>query len=262
MLTLPLPQRPSTYQPGGIIAAARPLGVSVDEWRQGISLRKSCVTGSIAGGCSRPSFLPVQDLDGVAVFEPFNINTAARVCDPLSGDDIRLAAENDAIKAAGSNIASAFTQSPVGNPDIESDSIDITPLIPSGFAATMQGLIQEMVTCGQHEIVFHVPAGYETHLLSNDLIEWDAASGTYHAGPHLVIVDEYLNIGPGLAPPPVVDGSQVWIHATGPIYLEMDEARIVEHTVQPANTTAIGSERLTLLAFDSCCMFSAVAQVC
>lgn len=262
MLTLPLPQRPSSYQPGGIIAAARPLGLSVEEWRQGVDLRQSCSTGYTAGQCARPDFQPIQPLDGSSQFEPFSIKTGARACDPLSDGDIRLAAENDAVKAAGTAIASAFIQSPSGSPDIESNSIDVTPLTPSGFAATMQGLIQEMLSCGQREIVFHVPAGYETYLLRDGIIEWDAVSGTYHAGPHLVIVDEYLNIGPGLAPPPVVDGSQVWIHATGPLYLELGDVDIVEHTVQPANTTAIGSERLALLAFDACCMFSAVAQAC
>jgi hypothetical protein len=238
------------------------LDLPLSDWNQGVSFPTGCSEGYGSGQCEIGGFSGAANGLPGATFEPYNIYTNPQSCDPLSVEALRTAVLSNLERITSSEIASLFVSSGGVNPEVVTDALDITPGTPSGFAATFQGIIQEMASQGIFEVWIHVPLGYETYLLRDGIIEWDADSGTYKMGPHTIVVDQYPNVGPGNVPPPVVDGSQVWVYGTGPMELGLTDPELIVNTTVAANTTLVRGERLSLLIFDPCSFVAAVAQAC
>lgn len=264
MLSLHIPQLPRTGQPGGLVAASRrlPGDLSLDDWRGGVAFNKGCHTGGGTTRCDLNLSKLVSQIGDVAEFEPDLLWTPVFECDLSNLDVTREAARMHLETVTGELIVAALESGGGSNPTFIDAATDITPATPSGFAASIAGLVEELAGCNVFDVFIHIPIGYESYLLQAGLIEWDAMAGIYRMGPHTVVFDKYSNVGPTGSPPPAGDGSQVYVYASGPVYLELADVMLIEHRGPAANTHRVTAERMSITVFDPCCVAAALVEVC
>lgn len=251
---------------GGLLASARVLPATYDEWRQGINFNTGCNpdgTGLI--GCVDPEDATDKNISDIGVVEEFSpfLAYSGRSCSTWVSSEELIEAASQGLE---STISKAFaTQLQLGtvgtNPSLNSTATDITPGGgPVDLVNTFSGLVQAICECGINDLTFHVNLRAIPFLLERQIVKWDADSGTWKHGPYTVSADCYGTVGPG-EDEENVDGSEVWVYVTGPIEVGIGDAQPVEGLDVQVNGKLELVERLGILRFDTCCVYAAKAEL-
>jgi hypothetical protein len=256
---------------GGLLSVARPLPATWDEWRQGINFNTEC--GGDVGYDDECVVLPldvnapvksIATVGSVVEFVPFMLYRGAECSTWVSLDELlqlaRMGYARGESKAVALQLQSDAAN--VGNPSLNSEALDLTP---GGGAVdvvnTLSGLVSSICDCGMNDLVLHSHIRAIPFLLERKQIRWDETSGTWRHGPWPFVFDCYDNTGPGAVDEPV-DGSEVWIYATGPVEIATSAEVVPDHSPTVRQNIDLQLvEHLSILRFDPCCVRAALARV-
>lgn len=138
------------------------------------------------------------------------------------------------------------------------------PAAPGDLKGTLQGLLDSVCACAKGDLTLHVPVSFLPYFLADGVVKWDPESGRYLFGTHEVSFGCYPNRGPNAqetASPTATDGTEVWIWATGPVYVEFGADQVLGEITRRQNLYTAIVERPVLVAFDPACVYAAKAQV-
>lgn len=257
---------------GGILSAARPLPADYDLWRQGVSFNSACVDTESPRlwYCTDPTPEPdnkIADSVGAPiVFEPFMVYSERDCSTWMEPGELEHLARIGLDRTLSQGVALQLQTNPAGNssPSLNSVAIDITPATPADVSNTLSALISNAICdCGLTELVLHAPIRSLPFFVERELVEWDESRGVWHMGPHVFSFDCYSEFGPeGVETEE--DGSEVWLYVTGPIEWSIGPADIVDRpesiTVRTNEAVSL-IEHLSILRFDTCCVYAARAEV-
>lgn len=243
--------------PGGLQRAARLLETDVD-WSDGVTFASNC--GGVGtwqcdfSGAEKT----IDDLGDNVRFESFLIYAGVRCDGAVVTDDLR---EHAGIKIArgtsGALARELHDGAATGNPSLQSEATDITPLVSPCIDGAIAGLLTAADDCGGGEVIIHVPLVALAPLIKYNLLSYE--DGKYMLGGHTVSVDGYYNLGPGGA---AAADDEAWIYATGPVEYRLgDEVEFTQFTDR-LNENVLIAERLAVLRFDPCCVNAIKATIC
>ena len=257
---------------GGLLSGARPLPATFDQWRQGINFNSDCgagvsydtrcVTSPLDTNAAEKTIATVGDVIEMA---PFTMYSGSECSTWMDQDELLALARSGFARGESRAFALELQSNASGegpNISLNSEATDITPGGgPSDVTNTLSGLTSVVCDCTMNDLYLHSHVRAIPFLMERDLIEWDPQSGHYRHGPYPFLFDCYDAEGPGAVSEPV-DGSAVWIYATGPIEIAVSEEADTSHA--PAvrtNQDLALVERLGILRFDPCCVYAALAEL-
>lgn len=258
---------------GGILSAARPLPAEYDTWRQGVNFNTACsdTEDPRLWYCVDPDPEPpdkVGDAVGAPVtFEPFLVYSERDCSTWMDPAELEKLAQIGLDRTLSQGVALQLQTNAVGNssPSLNSEATDLTPVGGAvDIVNTLSGLIGTAhCDCSLTEIVIHAPVRALPFFIERQLVSWDESRGLWHIGPYAVSFDCYSETGPGDVDAPA-DGSEVWLYVTGAIEWALGPKDIVRrpHAITPRTNDALSLiEQLSIVRFDTCCVFAALAAV-
>lgn len=258
---------------GGILSAAKALPAQYDEWRQGVSFNSACVDTSDPRlwYCVDPSSegLSNKVADNVGspvTFEPFMVYSERDCSTWMDQSELEELARIGLDRTLSQGIALQLQTNPLGSSSESLNSVanDITPATPVDIVNTIAGLIgTASCDCGLSDVLLHAPLRSLPFFIERRLVEWDEARGVWHMGQYDISFDCYSEVGPGDVSTPL-DGSQIWIYATGPVEWSIGPAEVAgrpDSIVVRTNNALSLIEHLAILRFDTCCVVAARAEI-
>lgn len=260
---------------GGLLSVARPLPADFNTWRQGINFNQEC-GGDVGYSLCIPVPSPPDTLEDVAVektigtvgpvveFAPFMLYRGSECSTWFDTDELLRMARDGYVRGASKAFARQLQvdASGSGNPSLNGNAVDITP---GGGAVdvvnTISGLIASICDCGMNDLVLHMHLRAIPFLMERDLIKWDMDAGHWRHGPWPVVFDCFDPVGPGAVAEPI-DGSEIWMYATGPIEIAAGpEVRAPHDSYTRTNEQIELVERMGMLRFDTCCVQAALGRL-
>lgn len=245
--------------PGGFLRAARLLPEGTD-WTGGITFTPSC-GGADTWGCSYgEAKTNITEKADPVEFDPFLVYAGKTCSGAPDFDELRELSQINLRRGMSGSLARELQQSDpkVGNPDLVTTAIDITPATTPSIRNAIAGLLTTSGDCGGGEITIHAPIVVLSALMTFDLVEF--VDGRYRLGGHTVIVDNYENVGPTGSPAPA--DNEVYLYATGPVEYRLGENIDISHFTGRTNEGIVLAEQLAIMRFDPCCVYAIRAEIC
>lgn len=256
---------------GGILSAARPLPAALDDWRQGVNFNTACVNTDETRlwYCTDPEDAVdkvADDVGAPAVFNPFLVYSERDCSTWMDPDQLEELARIGLDRTLSTGVALQLQTDAVGNgnPSLNSEAIDITPVTPVDIVNTISGLLTAAsCSCGLPNPVFHAPLRSLPFFIERQIVEWDNSRGLWHMGPYDFSFDCYSETGPDdVTTDP--DGSEVWLYVSGSVEWAIgpaDTVRRPESIVVRTNEALSLIEHLSIVRFDTCCVYAARAEL-
>lgn len=232
--------------PGGLIRSARPLPADSGDWSGGVSALPNCGVTSTWSCDFAGAVKDVPETQDPYEFDPF-IVYAGVACSgrPLSSE-LESLARARLERAQSRDLALQLQGSAYGNPDLDSSAVDVTD---GGGAVSVRrsiaALVEAVGECNGGDVVVHAPSIALGDIMDIELARYE--DGRYFIGHVPLIVDEYANdAGAG----------EVRLYASGPVEFALGDVQVVQNFDNEQNEDVVLAERMAILRFDPCCVFS------
>lgn len=218
-----------------------------------------------SGGLDAVADKLADNVGAPVTFEPFMVYSERDCSTWMPPDELEGLARIGLDRTLSQGVALQLQTNPLGtsSPSLNSVATDITPVVPTDVENTLSGLLSITCECGLPEIVLHAPLRSLPFLIERHLVEWDEGRGVWHMGPYTFSFDCYSETGPG-GVDTAADGSEVWIYATGPVEWSIGPAEVVgrpESISVRTNDALSLIEHLSIVRFDTCCVYAARAII-
>ena len=248
--------------PGGFTRSARLLPDGID-WSGGITFTPSC-GGADVWGCSYGvDKTNITDKADPVEFDPFMLYAGKRCSGSPDVEELSILAKSNLVIGSSSRMARELQSSDalIGNPDLITTATDITPVTAPCIDNAIAGLISAAGACGGMELTFHAPFVALAPLMDKSLVVFE--DGKYRLGGHTIIVDDYdAHLEPTSYIGTAATDTQAFIYATGPVEYKLGQEIDVVHYTHRTNESVVLAEQMAIIRFDTCCVYSILAELC
>jgi hypothetical protein len=244
-ITLP----PSGRPVGGLLSAARPIGVG--EWWRGVTFSSAqCVLPQNVGTCTDGDVTKTfGNLAEEATFDPFQVVLALE-CSTMGRTALATFAQDslDVVREYGVGLE-LLTGAASGNPSL-ADASQLGSGVPD--AETALAMLEQVAAqqMGGRLAFIHASPVLGSALLSASVIWRDGRLWRTVGGNIVVISPAYDGREPGAAAPEA--GDPLYLYATGEVYAEVGQRDDLDAVERGQNTSQHITEDAALVIFDPC----------